>query len=100
MRLEYLVLAATLVAGPVVALLGAPPQGNGPWVMVAPPWRDPEALAERAQTRLIGPVQAPFGFLVAASGPAGGAFAVERLHRAGAWLVLDANAWAQFCGVE
>ncbi|MBZ4021218.1 hypothetical protein CKO11_01905 [Rhodobacter sp. TJ_12] len=101
MRLELAVIALSVVVGPVAALLGAEATGSGPWVIVVPPWTDAEALAERAQARLIGPVDAPLGHLVAAgaSGTADDG-AIQRLAAAGAWAVVDAETILELCGVE
>lgn len=96
MRLEVFVLAVSVLVGPVVALLGAGASGTGPWLVVIPPWVEAEALVARAQARLIGPAQAPFGHLVAAAD----AGAPLRLGDAGAWAVVDAKAVAQLCGVN
>jgi len=96
MRLEFLVMAVSIIVGPAAAVLGAPASGPGPWVIVVPPWEDVSALVERAQASLIGPAQAPFGHLVAASDPQ----APQRLADAGAWAVLDATTIAQLCGVN
>ncbi|SOC16362.1 hypothetical protein [Rhodobacter maris] len=96
MRLELAVMALSLVAGPVAAVLGAPATGTGPWVVVVPPWQDAEGVAEQAMARLIGPVQAPLGHLVTSAD--GGAPA--RLLAAGAWAVVDADSILQLCGVD
>lgn len=96
MRLELAVMALSLIAGPVAAVLGAPATGPGPWVVVVPPWRDADALVEQARARLIGPVDAPLGHLVAA----GDGRAPARLVAAGAWAVVDADSILRLCGVE
>ncbi|PTV96286.1 hypothetical protein C8J27_10280 [Rhodobacter aestuarii] len=101
MRLELLVIAFSVVVGPVAALLGAGATGAGPWVIVVPPWKDAELLAERAQARLIGPVAAPMGHLVAPlNGQTAATGAVTRLAAAGAWAVVDAETILELCGVE
>ncbi|MEC9432582.1 MAG: hypothetical protein VYD87_06730 [Pseudomonadota bacterium] len=100
-------LAALLVAvglvGPLAALAGlaaAPGAGGaadasgGPVLAVAPPWRDLDAIADRAGGRLVGPVQAPFAAFAAGDAPGFD----DRLVAAGAWLVLDAKRLVQLCG--
>ncbi|ETD83283.1 hypothetical protein ACTTAL_02510 [Rhodobacter capsulatus] len=94
MRLEFLVLALSITIAPATTLLDVKASGAGPWVMVVPPWRSADLVAERAGARLIGPTEAPLGHLVTATAPE----AAQRLAAAGAWAVLDAAAVAQFCG--
>lgn len=86
---------------------------SGPVLVVAPPWRDLEDLAERAGARLVGPFSAPIAAFVQSTGrpsadPAGvrsgppppdaASDLAERLKTAGAWFALDAAALAQLCG--
>lgn len=96
MRLEVFVLALSVLVAPIVSLLGGGVSATGPWVVVIPPWVDAEGLVARANVRLIGPTQAPFGYLVAAEAPG----APVRLADAGAWAVVDAEAVANLCGVN
>ena len=94
MRLEFLVLALSITIAPATTLLDVKASGAGPWVMVVPPWRSADLVAERAGARLIGPTEAPLGHLVTATAPD----AAQRLAAAGARAGLDAAAVAQFCG--
>ncbi|PYF11158.1 hypothetical protein C8J30_103254 [Rhodobacter viridis] len=95
MRLEFMVLALSITIAPAGALFDAKASGAGPWVIVVPPWRSADLIAEKAGAHLIGPTEAPLGHLVAASDPG----AAGRLSDAGAWAVVDAATVTAFCGV-
>jgi hypothetical protein len=85
--------ALALLAVPA-ALLAAAPRGEvGPWLVVAPPWRDAGALVAAAGGQAVGPTTAPFGVLAAAE-------AADFADRAAGLglLVLDAQALPFLCG--
>lgn len=96
MRFELVVLFFAAVVGPLAGLASTPSRALGPWVVVVPPWRAAAEVVEAAKARLIGPVDAPLGVLVAAQAEG----APERLRAAGAWLVIDATLALGICGEE
>jgi hypothetical protein len=83
-----------LAAVPAALVAAAPPGDAGPWVVVAPPWRDAAALVVAAGGRDVGPLTAPLGRLATADAPG---FPVRAA--ALGLLVLDARALPDFCGV-
>lgn len=96
MRFELAVMLFAALVGPLAGLASEPSRAFGPWVVVVPPWRAAEQVVEAAQARLIGPVDAPMGVLVAAQNEG----APNRLKAAGAWLVIDATLALGLCGEE
>lgn len=95
--LAVLVVAVGL-SGPLAALAGlsgrTADDAAGPVLAVAPPWRDLDAIADRAGGRLVGPIRAPFAAFASGVAPD---FS-DRLLASGAWFVLDAQGLAQLCG--
>jgi hypothetical protein len=85
--------AFALAAAPAALLAAAPPGEEGPWIVLAAPWRDAGALIAAAGGQAIGPAEAPLGRLAAsdAAGFPGRAAALGL-------LVLDAGAVADLCG--
>jgi hypothetical protein len=83
-----------LAAVPAALVAPAPPGDAGPWLVLAPPWRDAAALVIAAGGREVGPATAPLGLFAAADAPG-------FPHRAAALglLVLDVRALPDFCGV-
>ncbi|WP_102225548.1 hypothetical protein [Acidimangrovimonas sediminis] len=90
---------ATLSLAPA-ALALRPVQGDGPVVVIGPPWRDLSAIVGRAGAREIGPVRAPFAVLAWAEDPDVRARLPATLRAAGAWVVADAAFLSQICGAE
>ncbi|TYO89947.1 hypothetical protein [Oceanicella actignis] len=86
---------AIALAAPLGALVAAPTPGSGPYVAVVPPWRDADAVIDRAGGAPLLPFRAPFGALVE-----GGPDLPRRLVAAGAWTVLDGATLAMICGVS
>jgi hypothetical protein len=93
---------APLAAAPAAALLAARPAPGaaGPLLVVAPPWRDADALLAAAGGRPVGPAVAPLGRLAADAAPHRPRPFVARLRAAGALLALDAGALARLCGAR
>ena len=85
---------ATLLAGPVLALAGAPPRPGAPVLVVAPPWAGLDAMIRDAGGRPLGPVAPSLARL--AQFPDTG-FA-PALRAAGAWAVADAGRLSDICG--
>jgi hypothetical protein len=85
--------ALVLAAAPAAMLAGAPPGDAGPWLVLAPPWRDADALVAAAGGREVAPARAPLGLLAAADAPGfpGRAAALGL-------VVLNARAVADLCG--
>lgn len=96
MRFELVVLLFAAFVGPLAGLASTPSRELGPWVVVVPPWLASAQVVEAAKARLIGPVDAPLGVLVAAEQVG----APDRLRAAGAWLVIDATLALGICGEE
>ena len=92
--LLFLLLA---VAPTLTVLRGLPPPVPGePVVVVAPPWRDAEALAQAAGGIPLAPGRLPF---LALSYAPEGDHAAE-LRRAGAWAALPARLSSLLCGAR
>jgi hypothetical protein len=83
-----------LAAAPAALVAAAPPGDVGPWLVLAPPWRDAGALVVAAGGREVGPLTAPLGLVATADAPGFPARAAAL-----GLLVLDARALPDFCGV-
>lgn len=94
MKPEFLGLGLAVLAGPLAAIEAQRPPAQGPWLVVVPPWRAIEAVLAAADARPVGATVAPLGILADAEG----ADVPQRLHAAGAWIVLGADGLAWFCG--
>lgn len=94
MRLETLMILLAALSGPAAALSAARPVGDGPYLVVIPPWRAPEAVIRHAGGWPIGPTDAPLATLATGDGPD----FLARLRSAGAWLVLDQAKMSWICG--
>lgn len=81
---------------PVFGIMGQPPAGQGPRLVIFPPWRDGLALVAGAGGYPVGPDVAAMGLLAMAADDA--AFD-RRLKAAGAWAVVDGTAIARLCGI-
>ncbi|MFY0635953.1 MAG: hypothetical protein JXQ91_19240 [Vannielia sp.] len=86
---------ASLLTAPAAVLLGTPP-GEGPVLVIVPPWSDAPAVLAASGGRPLGPVRAPFAVLAAFPSPESATQA--RAH--GAWAVLGGAALAALCGVS
>ena len=92
-----LLILGPLMAAPVLALTGRPAPTTATLLVVGPMNALPDIL-RRAGGRPIGAMRAPIALLaVAEHHPEG---LPQRLENEGAWLVLDATAVAQICGVS
>lgn len=58
-----------LLAAPLAVLSQAPDPDAGLYLLLAPPWRDAEAIARAAGGWPVGPVRAPLGLMVEAPSP-------------------------------
>jgi hypothetical protein len=83
-----------LVAAPAALIAASSPGDTGPWLVLAPPWRDAGVLVAAAGGREVGPASAPLGRLAAAEEPGFPARAAAL-----GLLVIDARALPDFCGV-
>ncbi len=88
-------IAGSLLAGPVLALVSAPPAGDGIVLVLAPPWADRGTIIEASGGAPVGLADAPLGTLAASPAPD---FA-EKLRARGAWLVIDGRPLAAICGI-
>ena len=77
------------------ALLATAPPGDGPVLVIAPPWADAAGVVAAAGGRPSGPLRAPFALLARFPTPA--AARAARAH--GAWAVIDGAAFAALCGM-
>lgn len=91
-----LILVATLVSGPILAIAGAPVPHDTtePVLVILPPWHSAQALVETAHGRIIGLTRAPFGVLAVGDRPD----FISQLIDGGAWTVRDGRALAELCG--
>ncbi|MFY0691498.1 MAG: hypothetical protein JXR14_06180 [Paracoccaceae bacterium] len=86
----------TLMMGPVLFALSSKPRLGAPVLVVAPPWEGgARAVVQTAGLDEIGPQGAALAVLALYGQPDD----LERLAAAGAWLVMDGEAIAAFCGV-
>ncbi|MGR3793995.1 hypothetical protein [Vannielia sp. SX4] len=85
----------SLAVTPLAMVLATPP-GDGPALVIVPPWDDADALLARAGGRPIGPRRAPFAVLARFPSPA----AAHEARTHGAWAVLGGGALAALCGVS
>lgn len=93
----FVLLLSSLCLPPVLALIGAPPPtGDGPRLVLFPPWTDGWAVVRAAGGAPVGPQSAPLGILAYAADNVG---FDQRLQDAGAWAVIDGRAIARLCGV-
>ncbi|MGP6086797.1 hypothetical protein [Antarctobacter jejuensis] len=90
-------LASSLCAPPVLAVLSTPLPQDGPRLVLHPPWVDGVRLVQLAGGRPIGPNRAPIGVLAFASDNVD---FDHRLHAAGAWTVLGGKSVAALCGLD
>lgn len=95
-----LVLALCLgaLAGPFAAIASMPAQGDGPVLVVAPFGQ--VALARHAVDAAGGDLIGPERALIAVMAYSRDEGFAEKLKESGTWLVLDARAIAQVCGVR
>lgn len=92
-----LFIALSALAGPLLAVAGTAPSAGGVVLVVGPAGSAArDAIVRLAGGTPVGPAQAPLaGF---ATSDASGF--VDRLHDAGAWLVLDGDRLARICGLQ
>ncbi len=85
---------SSALAGPVLALVSAPPVAGQPVLVIAAPWHGGAGRAiDAAGGRPLGPVSAPMARMAVSED----AEFAARLLGAGAWLVLDASRLAAWC---
>lgn len=94
--LGFLILFA--VFAPVALLARSEPGFAGPVLVIAPPWADLSEIIETSGGRQIGPETAPMARF-AASDTQQVQFEL-RLHRAGAWMVIQSATLADLCGIK
>ena len=83
-----------LVTGPMAFALSASPSGDGPVLVIGPPWDGGAAgVVQAAGGRIIGPTAAPLSVLATGA-------STEIFRQAGAWMVLDAAALNAICDWE
>jgi hypothetical protein len=99
-RIPVLLVVVTLAAsltGPVaVATVRAVAPSSGVYLVITPPWLDPGAVISAANGREVGVVQPAVGRVVQGRD----AEFVNRLWKAGAWLVLSDPRLLALCGVQ
>jgi hypothetical protein len=99
-RIPVLLIAVALAAsltGPVaVATVRAVAPSSGVYLVITPPWRDAEAVIAAANGREVGVERPAVGRVVQGRD----AEFVDRLWKAGAWLVLDDARLLALCGVR
>jgi hypothetical protein len=99
-RIPVLLIAVALAAsltGPVaVATVRAVAPSSGVYLVITPPWRDAEAVIAAANGREVGVERPAVGRVVQGRD----AEFVDRLWKAGAWLVLDDPRLLALCGVR
>lgn len=92
------VAAAIVAVGPAaLALTGAGARPGAPLLVVAPPWRDAEAVVRAAGGWATGLRDAPLAVIAAFHAPEG---AADRAISAGAWIAFDAGTIAEICGAN
>lgn len=93
--LPLLALLGTLAVTPLAAVLSAP-VGEGPVLLIVPPWADADALLAASGGHAVGPTRAPFALLATYPSPA----AARAASGYGAWAVLGGEALAAICGAS
>ena len=86
----------TLLTGPVLALVSAPPDPTGPVLVITPPWTNAVERVLAAGGRPVGPTAAPIGVLAVIETPEG----MKRLQKHGDVLIRDGRRLANICGIS
>jgi hypothetical protein len=89
-------LAASLTGPVAVATVRAVAPSSGVYLVITAPWRDPQTVIAAANGREVGVVQPAVGRVVQGRD----AEFVNRLWKAGAWLVLGDPRLLALCGVK
>jgi hypothetical protein len=92
-----LLIAFSLCAPPLLALAVSPVADNAPRLVIFPPWKDGLAMVRMSGGNPVGPVEAPMGVLAFAADAA--AFDLN-IRAAGAWAIIDGQAFARLCGAK
>lgn len=89
-----IIMVISLVIAPASLLL-TPFQGDGPALVIVPPWVEIEHVLDQAHLTEISPIRAPFGVLVSVDS----GNALKNLKGLGIWAILDGKIIAEICGV-
>ncbi|WP_276717823.1 hypothetical protein [Pseudooceanicola nitratireducens] len=93
--------AGLVLAGPLLPLLAAPPVrgvGDGPVLVLTPPWGDALQVVADAGGRPVGPGQSWLGLLATPETADLTADFPAALRASGAWAVLNGRVVAALCG--
>ncbi len=91
----WILMTLLVVAGPLAALGVTPEDETDLFVVILPPWQDPELVSEALLGHQVGPERARLGVLLQTDHP-------DRIaagYDAGAWWIIPAGPLAAICGV-